>query len=214
MILYTIPISTYSAKVRIALEVKGIDYSMTPPPGGYSTPEYMEIVPLGTIPALVDGDFCCSESDVLIEYLDETYPEPPLLYGTPSERARQRFIARYHDIWLEPHLRRTFAHVDPGARVAAELNTHLDKFQERLDKLEQLITDGPYLCGDRITIADCAFPGTFTLAELLLPTFRRELRFGPKLQAWREHIYMHPAVKTVTDDSRQATLDWLGSGAG
>jgi maleylacetoacetate isomerase len=214
MILYTIPISTYSAKVRIALEFKGLDYTMMPPPGGYSTPAYMEIVPLGTIPALVDGDFCSSESDVLIEYLDETHPEPPLLCGTPAERAHQRFIARYHDIWLEPHLRRTFAHVDPDARVEAELDTHLDKFQERLDKMEQLITDGPYLCGERITIADCAFPATFTLAELLLPKFGRELRFGRKLRAWREVIYAHPVVKRVTDESRQATLEWLGSGGG
>jgi glutathione S-transferase len=212
VILYTIPISTYSAKVRIALEIKGLDYTMKPPPGGYSTPTYMEIVPLGTIPALVDGDFCSSESDVLIEYLDETYPDPPLLCGSPAERAHQRFIARYHDIWLEPHLRRTFAHVDPQARVVGELNAHLDKFQERLEKLEQLIMHGPYLCGDRITIADCAFPATFTLAELLLPVFGREVHFGAKLQAWREVIYTHPEVKTVIDESRQATVDWMGGG--
>ena len=40
MILYAIPVSTYSAKVRIALGIKGIAYDMVPPPGGYSSPEY------------------------------------------------------------------------------------------------------------------------------------------------------------------------------
>ena len=79
MRLYGIPVSTYSAKVRIALAVKGIDYEMVPPPGGYSTPTYRKIVPLGTIPALEDGKFRLSESDVLIEYLEETHPEPSLL---------------------------------------------------------------------------------------------------------------------------------------
>jgi len=214
MILYALPVSTYSAKVRIALAVKGIDYTMEPPPGGYSTPTYMEIVPLGTIPALKDGDFCSSESDVLIEYLDEIHPEPPLLPGSPAERAHQRFMARYHDIWLEPHLRRTFAHVDPGTRVEAELNAHLDKFQDRIDKMEELFDPGPYICGAGLTIADCAFPATFTLAEILLPVFGREVRFGPKVQAWRETVYAHPVVKAVTDESRQATLDWMGSGGG
>ena len=58
MILYAIPVSTYSAKVRMQLDLKGIDYEMQPPPGGYSTPEYMKIIPLGTIPGIRDGDFC------------------------------------------------------------------------------------------------------------------------------------------------------------
>ncbi|MFT4581619.1 MAG: glutathione S-transferase [Gammaproteobacteria bacterium] len=214
MILYAIPISTYSAKVRIALEAKGLDYQTEPPPGGYSMPEYMQLVPLGTIPALVDGEFCCSESDVLIEYLDETYPEPALLYGSPAQRAQQRFMARYHDIWLEPHLRRTFAHVDPVTRNAAELNGHLDKFQDRIDKMESLIDPSPYLCGNKLSIADCAFPATFTLAELLLPVFGREPHFGPKVRAWVELIYRHPAVKIVTDESRAATLEWMNSGGG
>ena len=214
MILYAIPVSTYSAKVRIALGVKGIDYTMEPPPGGYSTPTYMAIVPLGTIPALKHGDFCCSESDVLIEYLEEIHPEPSLLPGSPAERAHQRFMSRYHDIWLEPHLRRTFAHVDPSTRVDSELNAHLDKFQDRLDKMEELFEPAPYMCGKALTIADCAFPATLTLSEILLPVFDREMRFGPKLQTWREAAYAHPVVKSVTDESRQATLDWMGSGGG
>ena len=213
-VLYAIPISTYSAKVRIALDVKGIDYTIVPPPGGYSTPGYMEIIPLGTIPALVDGEFCSSESDVIIEYLEESYPDPPLLVGTPTERAHQRLLARYHDLWLEPHLRRTFAHFDVSARVATELNAHLDKYQDRVDKMEVLIEHSPYLCGESLTIADCAFPATFTLADLLLPMFDREVSYGPKLDAWREFIYQNPVVKAITDESRQATLDWMSSGGG
>ena len=122
MRLYAIPVSTYSAKVRIALGIKGVDFEMVPPPGGYSTPTYMALVPLGTIPALEDGDFRLSESDVLIEYIDETCDGPKLLPGNAAERARHRYMARYHDIWLEPHLRRTFAHVDPSARDEAALN--------------------------------------------------------------------------------------------
>ena len=214
MILYAIPISTYSAKVRIALEAKGLDYTMEPPPGGYSTPQYMELIPLGTIPALVDGEFRCSESDVLIEYLDETYPDVPLLPGSPSDRAHQRFVSRFHDLWLEPHLRRTFVHVDPAARIEAELSGHLDKFQERLNKLESLIEPSPYLCGPSLSIADCAFPATFVLAELLLAVFDRRPQFGSKTAAWLETVLEHPAVKKITDECRNATIEWMNSGGG
>ena len=212
MILYAIPVSTYSAKVRIALGVKNIDYEVVPPPGGYSSPEYMAIVPAGTIPGLQDGDFVISESEVITEYLEERYPDPSLLPGNAEQRARQRFLARFHDLWLEPHLRATFAHVDPANRDDAVLEACLDRYRARLDQMESLIEPGPYLAGATIGVADCAFPATFTLADILLPHFGRESRYGPKLQAWREAVYAHPVVGQVTDESRQATLQWMGAG--
>ena len=212
MILYAIPVSTYSAKVRIALGIKGIAYDMVPPPGGYSSPEYKAIVPIGTIPGLKDGDFVISESEVITEYLEEKYPDPSLLPGNAEQRAHQRFLSRFHDLWLEPHLRATFAHVDPAGRDETVLNACLDRYRARLDQMESLIDPDPWLGGGAIGVADCAFPATFTLADILLPHFGRESRYGPKLQAWRETAYAHPVVRRVTDESRQATLQWMGAG--
>ena len=212
MILYAIPVSTYSAKVRIALGIKDIDYEMVPPPGGYSSPEYKAIVPIGTIPGLKDGDFVISESEVITEYLEEKYPDPSLLAGNAAQRAHQRFLARFHDIWLEPHLRATFAHVDPASRDEAALKACLDRYQARLEQLESLIDPDPWLGGATIGVADCAFPATFTLADIMLVHFGRESRYGPKLQAWRETAYAHPVVGQVTDESRRATMQWMGAG--
>jgi len=48
----------------------------------------------------------------------------------------------------------------------------------------------------------------------MLPIFSRELRFGPRVQAWRETIYNNPVVKAITDESRQAALDWMNSDGG
>ena len=212
MILYALPVSTYSAKVRIALGIKGIDYEMAPPPGGYGSPEYKAIVPVGTIPGLKDGDFVISESEVITEYIEEKYPDPPLLSGNAEQRARQRFLARFHDLWLEPHLRATFAHVDPARRDEAVLNECLDRYRARLDQLESLVDPDPWLGGGAIGVADCAFPATFTLADVLLAHFGRESRYGPKLEAWREAVYAHPFVALVTDESRRATIRWMGKG--
>jgi len=174
----------------------------------------MEIVPLGTIPAIRDGDFVISESNVISLYLDEKYPENSMHPGSPEDRAKQQFMAIYHDLWLEPHLRRTFGHVDPATRVQSELDDHLDKFQARIDKMEYLFEPCPFMCGDQISIADLAFPATFSLADIFLPVFGREVRYGPKVSAWRDTIYQNPVVKTVTDSSKQATIDWMNSGGG
>jgi len=209
MILYAIPVSSYCAKVRMQLELKNIDYEMLAPPGGYGSAEYKEIIPLGTIPGLKDGDFCISESDVITSYIEEKYPQPSLMPGNAQDHARQRYMARYHDLWLEPQLRDTFAQVNPETRDEKLTNDLVDKFQQRLELMEDLIEPAPFLCGERISIADLAFPATFTLAELLLPVFGREPGFGPRLEAWRETIYDNPVVRAVTDESRQATLDWM-----
>ena len=214
MELFSLPVSTYSAKVRIALGLKHIDCTISPPPGGYSTEEYMRLVPLGTIPALRVGDQYFSESDVIMEFLEDAHPEPSLLTHDHLQRSQHRFLARYHDIWLEPHLRRTFAHVDPNTRIQAELDGHLDKFEERLNKLDTLFTASPFMVGDTIGYADCAFPATIELADILLPVFGRELTLGENMTQWREAVLANPVVKAVTDESRQATLDWMNAGGG
>lgn len=79
MILYGNNLSTYAAKVRTALHYKGIAFEERQPPDGYRSQSYRKIVPMGSIPALVDGDFVLSESDAIIEYLNDTVPTPPLL---------------------------------------------------------------------------------------------------------------------------------------
>lgn len=214
MELFSIPVSSYSAKVRIALGLKHIDCKISPPPGGYSTPEYMELVPLGTIPALRIDDTYFSESDVIMEYLEDAYPEASLLGSDHLIRAKHRFLARYHDLWLEPHLRRTFAHVDPSTRDQAALEAHLDKFEERLQKLETLFEAQPFMTGENIGYADCAYPATIELADILLPVFGRKLQLGKQMTAWREAILQNPVVKTVTDEGREATLAWMNGGGG
>ena len=214
MLLYALPVSTYSAKVRMALDIKGIAYQMVPPPGGYSTQEYMTRIPLGTIPGLEDGNLKISESDVITEYLEERFPEPPLLHGDAALKAQQRFLSRYHDLWLEPHLRALFGQLDPTSRDEQETTHRLDKYQARLEKLEELINPKPYMITTEISMADIAFPATLTLADIMLPAFGREQMFGPKLTAWRQTVYSHPVVKAITDESGNATREWMKSGGG
>lgn len=208
---YANPTSTYCAKVRIALEFKKVKYKNIPPPGGHGATEFLKIVPMGTIPAIQDGDFILSESDTLIEYLEDRFPEPTLFPGDARARARQRFLSRFHDLWLEPHLRHTFFHCNPNELDRSVLSTHLDNYQSRLLQLDTLIEPSPFMASKTLSIADCAFPGTFTFADLLLPYLSRKSTYGPNLQAWREVAFQHPVVKKITEDSRRATINWISN---
>ena len=75
--------------------------------------------------------------------------------------------------------------------------------------LDTLIDPHPFMASETISIADCAFPGTFTFADQLLPYLGRDSTYGPNLQAWREVAYSHPAVKETTDESGRETVEWI-----
>ena len=134
--------------------------------------------------------------------------------ATQRSKHRQRFVSRYHDLWLEPNLRALFSQLDPTSRDERETAYRLDKYQARLDKLEELIDPQPYMLTREISMADIAFPATLTLADIMLPAFGREQKFGPKMTAWRQTVYSHPVVKAITDESGNAAREWMQSGGG
>ena len=98
MKLYSYFRSSASYRVRIALNLKGLPYEyaavhLLRGGGEQLTPEYRGVCPDGIVPALVDGDVVLQQSLAIIEYLDETHPNPPLLPSTPRDRAYVRAIA-------------------------------------------------------------------------------------------------------------------------
>ena len=72
MIFYASALSSYSAKVRVALCVKQCDFEERAPPDGYRSAQYRAIVPMGTLPAIQIGDWVLSESEAINEYLEES----------------------------------------------------------------------------------------------------------------------------------------------
>ncbi|SAL13714.1 maleylacetoacetate isomerase [Caballeronia humi] len=98
MKLYSYFRSSAAYRVRIALNLKGLDYEYAPvhllrDGGQQLKPEYRELNPDGIVPTLIDGDNVLNQSLAIIEYLEETHPEPPLLPRAPVDRAFVRSIA-------------------------------------------------------------------------------------------------------------------------
>ncbi|MGH8277243.1 MAG: glutathione S-transferase N-terminal domain-containing protein, partial [Steroidobacteraceae bacterium] len=90
--------SSASYRARIALNFKQLAYEALPvdlraPASVQRTPQYLALNPEGLVPLLVDGARTISQSLAIIEYLEESYPQPALLPRTPAERAQVRALA-------------------------------------------------------------------------------------------------------------------------
>mgnify|MGYP001597870109 FL=1 len=163
--------SQASHRVRIALALKGLDYRAIPvtlygPEPANRTAQYRTLNPQGLVPTLVDGRISISQSMAIIEYLDECYPEPPLMPDTVAGRALARQFAQMVVCDIQPmnnlrvlqYLRRTIG-VDEEAKDRWYRHWILEGFDAIELWLTSLRHAGPYALGEAVTLADvCLVP--------------------------------------------------------
>jgi glutathione S-transferase len=208
--LYGNPLSSYTAKVRIALEFKGIAYTERQPEGGYRSADWRARVPTGTIPAIEEDGFLLAESEAILEYLEERWPQPTMLPGDARDRARIRWLARLHDLHLEPRVRALFPLVrdpDPSA-LLAERRAALDA---QISVLARMAEPRPFLAGSSLSLADCGFAVSLRLAQMILEHLGSALRLPEALEHWLQHTHRQPALAKALEDWQDATLNWLSS---
>jgi len=202
------PLSSYTAKVRIALDFKCITYIEREPEGGYRSANWREVVPSGTIPAIDHDGFVLAESEAILEYLEECWPEPTLLPGSAQDRARIRWLARLHDLHVEPRVRALFPLVrEPQgpARLAGPLAT----LQEQITVLNQITRPAPFLGGSGLSLADCGFVVSLSLAGMIAERLGGVLRLPEALDRWLLETRQQPALAKALEAWQHATHSWL-----
>jgi glutathione S-transferase len=208
MILYGLPVSTYTTKVKLALCWRGIDFEEREPPGGYRSPDWQAVVPMGTIPAIDDQGFILAESEAILEYLEERFSHRPLLPRNLQQRAQVRLLARLHDLHVEPRVRALFALIrQPQER--AHLPQLKAALEDKLARLAQVARPGPYLVGAEPTLADCGFAVTLPLAERLLQALDSPLELPEAFWPWQAALAADPTVQAVLGTWSSATDAWL-----
>jgi len=102
--LYDHPLSPYAQKVKIALREKGQPFEALTPGGlgaGGAQGEFLQANPRAEVPALIDGEAAIFDSTIILEYIEESWPDPPLLPASPAERARVRMLEEAMDTHFE-----------------------------------------------------------------------------------------------------------------
>jgi glutathione S-transferase len=162
-------VSPYVRKVLACLVVKGLDYEIDPITPFYGNDEFERLSPLRRIPVLIDGDLTLCDSSVICAYLDEAYPQRPLLPTKVEDRARARWLEEYADtrlgdvfIWglFYPRFVHPIVWGEPGdpARVAKTLAEDLPR---ELDWLEGQLPEHGFLFSGEIGLADIAIASFF-----------------------------------------------------
>jgi maleylacetoacetate isomerase len=165
MKLYTYFRSSASYRVRIALALKGLAYEaeyVNLPRGEQQADSYRRVNPQGLVPALEDGGRVLTQSLAIIEYLEERYPQPPLLPVEPFDRAYVRALAQIVACEIHPlnnlrtlkHIRSVYRLDDSGVNA-----WYRHWIAEGFAMLEGMLARerraGRYCLGDAVTIADC-----------------------------------------------------------
>jgi len=178
--------SSAAYRVRIAMNLKGLEVDhrfVHLRKGEQSAPEYGALNPQGLVPLLIDGPNVLTQSLAIIEYLEETNPEPSLLPKTPLERARVRAIAQAIASDIHPlNNLRVLRYLIGPMKVSDEAKNEWYRhwLVEGLTALERSLTPaagtGTFCHGDQPTLADiCLVPQVYNAerADLDLSPFPR-----------------------------------------
>jgi glutathione S-transferase len=173
----------FCARVRIVLAEKRVAYETVVVDLADRPAWLYEKNPLGKVPVLEEDAFCLPESAVIMEYLEERYPEPALLPLDPGERAAARLaIWRFDDRFGDDYY--AARRDETGA---------LERFEGRLAALENTLEAQPFLAGGTYSLADAAYLPWLPRAESYLGV---DLRSYPSLTRWLELLAERPAVAT------------------
>jgi RNA polymerase-associated protein len=170
----------YCARVRIVLAEKGVEYEVVPVDLDDRPAWIYEKNRTGRVPVLEEDTFLLPESAVIDEYLEERYPEPPLLPSDPGERAAARVLVFRFDELSRPYyaLRRG----EEGAR---------GRVDEELARLEKLLEVQPFLTGREFGLADVAYLPWILRARDRMDV---DLQPFPALVQWLERVSERPSV--------------------
>ncbi len=213
MKLYGSIVSPYVARVAFAARMKGLALVPEMPPGGIKSAEFLHLNPIGKMPAMdIDGRGL-AESMVLLDYLEDAYPNPALLPPSAFERAQSRLLGRIVDLYVTPQGRAYFTNMNPATRKADEVAAGTEAYRKSLAQLEHFMGRGPYAVGDKLGYADIAMLPCLQMMALVAGACGVVDPYDglPRLADWWRKMQTDPVTAAFVDEYHNAFMSFMAS---
>jgi glutathione S-transferase len=200
-------VSNYHNKVLLALLEKGVPFEEDCNVHPSQKPEYLSLSPMGKVPYVeIDGTRLC-ESEVILEYLEDAFPQKPLLPREPLARAKVRELVTVIELHMELVVRRLYGAVFFGGSVSDEVKQSAEKdLAKGVRAFRTLVRFEPFIAGKDLTLADCA-----AAVHLPLVTMATKLAYGrdaleeiPQVKPYLKMLGERPAFARVGADRKAA----------
>ncbi|WP_101048283.1 glutathione S-transferase [Macromonas nakdongensis] len=200
--------SNYYNKVKLALLEKGVPFVEALNWVGETD---LDSTPLGKVPYLLTEHGPLCESAVIMEYVEEAYPDHPLMPADPFARAKVRELNTFLELHLELEARKLYPQAFFGGQVSDGVK---QKVAAQLDKsvaaFAQIARFAPFVAGEQFTVADCAaivhLPLVASASKLVLG--RDVLADVPGVRDYLKRMAERPQVQRINAD-RKANTDLL-----
>ena len=197
--LFSARVCPYAHRTRLVLAEKGLDFELTEIDFKDKPKRFLEVSRYGKVPAIVHDGNEIFESAIINEYLEEVFPDPPLMPKTPGLRAQVRIWIDYCDDHFLDDLYGAIKNQDPAAHGALKdkVVAHLRTLEEAYSRLSGA---GPYWLGAEASLLDFA----------LYPFFERQPAWAhyrglglpgdcPGLRGWLAAMAERPSVKAIAN---------------
>ena len=201
------PVSNYYNKVKLALLEKGVPFEEERRQTGNDAMDNGS--PLGKVPFLRTPQGILCESQAIVEYIEETHPQPPLYPRDAFQRGKCRELIHFIELYLELPARRLYQEAFFNTAVSDEVKrTARADLEKGVKALAQAAKFAPFIAGSEFTYADCA---AFVDLPLVAQTTKRIysedfLARIPGVAPYLEQLRARPHAKKVNED-RKADID-------
>lgn len=193
MTLYSDPRCPYSHRVRIVLAEKGLTPELVDIDTNNKPEELLALNPYGSVPTLADRDLILYDSKIIMEYLDERFPHPPLMPVYPVARAKTRLmIYRIDKDW--------YSLLDQIMVGGPQTKQARKELQESIIGIAPLFTNSTYFLSDEFSLLDCVLaPLLWRLPSLDIDVVTK----GKSIKKYEDTIFSRPSFQNSLSEAEQ-----------
>ena len=204
MALYSDPNSHYSHRVRIVLQEKGLSTEIIDMTQENMHFDLLEINPNAEIPVLIDRDICLYDSLVLMEYLEERFPHPPLMPVYPVIKARSRlFILRIEQEWSK-NLDYLALNPKPGSKTQKSKKD----LKSNILSASSIFNEHPYFMSEDFSLIDCCVAPILWRLPALGIDISKDKKAKPIYQ-YMERVFSRDSFKASISEIEQEMRDFI-----